>query len=375
MNSTNNNGNESPPPEDEDRGLLFGPRKEGPEPAGDRQKPRRSGASASSPPSRTSPPAEAPDPAGHGETAASSDAVQRRILAGLEDLEKKLAVPAAREADLTAAARTITEQADRIAEATKWVNDTKAAISEILASTGKQIEGLKSAQKTHDEALARLKVQEKGLDKVEKSLGATAKGLEERSSELGAVKQDLATYYRSWTARAKTSLAEMKTSRAEMKTLTERLNAGDHMVTRLEGLQKGWTDQMEKSIGANSAAQRDAAEKTAGNVEQLAATVTEFLKEFAKARAAALKEARQEWTWIRRWTLPALAIALVLAAPPFMVAGGVVQSEFGVLAPYDETGGFKEAVWQRYGGKIEACLREAKRTGQVIECSFDVMYP
>ena len=126
MNSTNNNGNESPPPEDEDRSLLFGPPKEGREPAGDRQKPRRSGASASSPPSRTSPPAaeavaEPSDPAGHGETAASSDAVQRRILALLEDLEKKLAGPAADEADPAAAVRTIAEQ---IAAATEWVNST-----------------------------------------------------------------------------------------------------------------------------------------------------------------------------------------------------------------------------------------------------------
>ncbi len=365
MNSTNNNGNESPPPEDEDRSLLFGSPKKGPEPAGDKQKPRRSGASASSPPSRTSPPAEAPDPAGRAEPAASSDAVQRRILALLEAVEKKLADPAADETDPAAAVRTIAEE---IAAATEWVNNIKVVNSETLALTGKQINGLKSSQSNLGAALEQLKILQEGLDKVEKSLGATAKGLDKRSSELGAVKQDLTTYYEKWTAEAKTGLAAMKA-------LSKRFDAGDHMVTRLEDSIGPWTEQMEESIGANSAAQRAAAEKTAGNVEQLAATVTEFLKEFAKARAAALKEARQEWTWIRRWTLPALALALVLAAPPFMVAGGVVQSEFGVLDPYDDTGGLKEAVWQRYGGEIEACLREARRTGQVIECSFDVMYP
>ena len=100
MNSTNHDENESPPSEDEDRSLLFGPPKEGTEPAGDRQKPRRAGASASPPPSRTSPPAaeavaEPSDPAGRAGPAASSDAVQRRILALLEDLEKKVAGPAA----------------------------------------------------------------------------------------------------------------------------------------------------------------------------------------------------------------------------------------------------------------------------------------
>ena len=341
MNSTNNNGNESPPPEDEDRSLLFGPPKEGREPEGDRQKPRRSGASASPPPSRTSPPAavavaEPSDPAGRAGPAASSDAVQRRSLALLEDLEKKVAVSAAREADLAAAVRTI---AGEIAAATEWVNNIKVVNSETLALTGKQIEALKTAQKTHDAALAQLKILQDGLNRVEKSLGATAKGLGERSSELGAVKQDLATYYRSWTAQA-------KTSRAEMKTLSERLDAGDHMVTRLEGLQKGWTEQTGKAITENAAAQRAAAKQTSDALEELASARTTFLENFA----AALAEVRREWTWTRRWTLPALALALVLAAPPFMVAGAVVQSEFGVLDPYDDTAGLE-------GGRVEALWR------------------
>ena len=364
MNSTNHDENEPPPPEDEDRSLLFGPPKEGTEPAGDRQKPRHAGASASSPPSRTSPPAEPPDPGGRAGPAASSDAVQRRILALLEDLEKKVAGPAASEADPAAAVRTIAEQ---IAAATQWVNNIKAAISKILASTGTQIEGLETAQKTHDAALAQLKILQEGLDKVEKSLGATAKDLNRRSSELGAVKQELATYYGDWTAEAKISLAEMKK-------LSKRLNAGDHMVTRLEKSIGPWTKRMEKSIGANSAAQRDAAEKTAGNVEQLATTGTEFLKAFATARGAALKEARQEWTRIRRWTVPALAIALVLAAPLFVFAGALGQSEFGVFDPYDDTGGWKEEVWKLYGEPVQDCMLDSRRTRQVIGCSFDVVW-
>ena len=369
MNSTNNNGNESPPPEDEDRSLLFGPPKEGREPEGDRQKPRRSGASASPPPSRISPSAAEPaaepsDPAGRAGPAASSDAVQRRSLALLEDLEKKVAVSAAREADLAAAVRTI---AGEIAAATEWVNNIKVVNSETLASTGKQIEALENAQTTHDAELARLKILKDGLDKVEKSLDATAKDLGQRSTDLQAVKQELATYYGDWTAEAKTSLAEMKK-------LSERLDAGDHMVTRLEGLQKEWTEQTTTAITENEAAQRDAAEKTAGNVEQLDTTGTEFLKKFATARGAALEEARQEWTRIRRWTLPALALALVLAAPSFMFAGALVQSEFGVLEPYDDTGGWKKEVWKLYGEPVQDCMLDSRRTRQVIGCSFDVVW-
>ena len=203
MNSTNHDENEPPPSEDEDRSLLFGPPKEGREAAEDRQKPRGPRASASPPPSRTSPPAaeavaEPSDPAGRAGPAASSDAVQRRILTLLEDLKKKVAGPAAGEADPAAAVRTIAEQ---IAAATEWVNSIKAAISDLLASTGKQIEGLESAQKTHDAALARLKIQEKGLDKVVEALDATAKDLDQRSSDLQAVKQDLTDVLpRTWTA-------------------------------------------------------------------------------------------------------------------------------------------------------------------------------
>ena len=368
MNSANNDENEPPPSEDEDRSLLFGPPKEGTEPAGRGEKPSRSRASASSPPPRTSPPAEPRDPAGRAGPGASSDAVQRRILALLESLEEKVAGPAAREADLAAAAGTIAEQADRIGAATEWVNSVKAAISEILASTGKQIEGLKSGQKNHDAALARLKLQEKGLDSVMQALDATAKGLDRRSSELKEVKQDLATYYGAWTG-------QMRSSRGAMRALSERLGTGDRMVTRLEGLQKGWTEQTGKVIAENAAAQRSAAKQTSDAVEELASARTTFLEDFAEGRKAALAEVRREWTWTRRWTAPALALALVLAAPLFVFAGALGQTELGVFEPYDDTRGWKQAVWDRHGQQVKDCMLNSYRTRQVIRCSFDVSHP
>ena len=372
MNSTNDDGDEPPPSEDEDRSLLFGPTKEGTEPTGGREKPRGPRASASSPPPRTSPPAaeavaEPSDPAVRAGTVASSDAVQRRILALLENLAEKLAGPAAGATDLAAAARTIAEQAEQIGAATEWVNDVKAAIPEILASTGKQIGGLESAQQDHDAALARLKILEEGLDRVVGALDATAKGLDERSSELKAVKQELAGYYGEWTA-------EAKTSRGEMEALSKRLDAGDHMVTRLEGLQKGWTEQTARVIAENAAAQRSAAEQTSGAVEKLASTGSAFLERFDEGRADALKEIRREWTRTRRWTAPALAAALVLAAPSFAVVGAVGQSEFGVFEPYDDTRGWKEGVWKRHGKEVKACLLEARRTTGTVRCSFDVVW-
>ncbi len=380
MSSTDNNGNQSPPPDDEDRSLLFGPTKAAAERAGDRQKPRRPHAGAASPPPPNSPPAAeaATDPAGRARPGpssdvaptevASSDAVLRRMLALLEDMDKKVAVLSAGETDLAAAARTIAGQTEQVGAATEWVNDIKAAISEILASTGKQIEGLKSGNRDLDAALAQLNVLKEGLDKVVASLDATAKGLGKRSSELGAVKQELAGYYREWIAEARTSLGEMRA-------LSKRLDAGDHMVTRLETSIGPWTERMEESIGANSAAQRDAAAKTADNVDKLAMTGFRFLQEFGTARGDALKEARQEWTRIRRWTLPALAIALVIAAPLFVFAGALGQSEFGVFAPYDDTGGWKQGVWERHGQKVKDCMLKSWRAGEVVTCSFDIRHP
>ena len=369
MNPISNNGNEPPPSEDEDRSLLFGSPKEGTEPAGDRQEARGSGASASPPPSRTSPPAaeaaaEPPDPAARTGPAAPSDAVLQQILARVVELKEMVAGSAAREADLAALARTIAEQ---IAAATEWVNGIQATASTVFASTGQQIEGLKSTQNTHDAALARLTILKEGLEKVVQALDTTAKGLDRRSSALGAVKQELAKYCEDWTAEANTSLAEMKA-------LSERLDAGDHMVTRLETSIGPWTERMKESIEANSAAQRDAAAKTADNVAQLATTGSQFLKDFDTARGKALKEARQEWTRIRRWTVPALAIALALAAPSFVVVGAVVQSKYDLFEPSDETLGWKQEVWDRHGKQVQGCMVDSYRTKQVIRCSFDVEY-
>ena len=373
MNSTNHDENESPPSEDEDRSLLFGPPNEGREPAGDRQKPRRAGASASSPPSRTSPPAaeavaEPSDPAGRAGPAASSDGVQRRILALLEDLEKKIASPAAGETDLAEAARTI-------AEATEWANNIKAAMATLLETAGQLIEGQKSGRQDLDTAVAGLKSREDALAAQLKTfgtgmekLGALLQRLDLRSSELEALKLKLVDYYGRWTDASKTIVEETST-------LSKRLDAGDHMVTRLEGLQKGWTEQTATAITENAAAQRTAAKQTSDALEELASARTTFLEDFAEGRKAALAEVRREWTWTRRWTVPGLALALVLAAPSFVVVGAVGQSEFGVIEPYDETLGWKEVVWDRHGKQMRNCMQNSMRTGQVIECRINVKYP
>ena len=347
MTSGNDDRNTPVPPKGKDRKVLFGLGKDGgrPPPA----------------PGSTAAPGPSPDTEDPPDLAAAVAALatgQQQLGAKLEELTAALVPEGGDETDLVALSKKISETAE-------WANNLKAATNSLLESTGKQIEGLKSGQKNHDAALARLKILEEGLDKVVPALDATVKGLDKRSSELGTVKQDLTKYYSDWTA-------EAKSSRGEMKALSKRLDAGDHMVTRLEKSIGPWTEQMEESIGANSTAQRAAAAKTADNVEKLATTGTTFLNDFATARGAALKEARQEWTRIRRWTVPALALALVLAVPVFVVAGALGQSEFVVFEPYDETGGWMEAVWENHGKQVRLCMHNSFKMQQVIPCSFDV---
>ena len=120
--------------------------------------------------------------------------------------------------------------------------------------------------------------------------------------------------------------------------------------------------------------QRSAAEQTSDAVKELVSEGSAFLKAFAEGREAALEGIKREWTRTRRWTAPALAAALVLAAPSFAVVGAVGQSEFGVLEPYDDTRGWKEGVWKRHGEQVKDCMGKSLRAKQVIRCSFDVEY-
>ena len=367
MTSTDNDGND-PPPADEDRGLLFGLTKEGAAPADGRRNTRRPRAGALPPPGTVPPAAEGrtepSDPAGRPATPASSDAVQRRILALLESLEAKVAAPAAGATDLAAAARTIAGQAEQIGAATEWVNDIKAAISEILASTGKQIEGLKGGRQDLDAAVARLKILEQGLDRVVSTLDTTAKGLNRRLSELAAVKQELAGYYEDWTD-------EAKAGRGEMKALSARLDAGDHMVARLERLQEEWTDRTGTALDENAAAQRASAQQTFGAAKKLEKAGAAFLKRFDEGRSEVRAAIRRELTSTRRWTTP----ALVLAMPLLVFAGAMGQNEYGLIKRYDETGGWKDGVWDRYGEEVKDCMLESWQTEQAVRCTFAVKHP
>ena len=127
--------------------------------------------------------------------------------------------PAAGATELAAAARTIAKQAEQIGAPPEWVNDVKAAISEILASTGKQIEGLKSGNEDLDGALAQLNGLAGGFG--QDRTGARRHGERPRQEVVGAGGGQAGP------RRVLRGLdAEAKTSRSEMKALSKRLDAG-----------------------------------------------------------------------------------------------------------------------------------------------------
>ena len=198
------------------------------------------------------------------------------------------------------------------------------------------------------------------------ALGALVKRLDERTSALEAVKQELATYYGQWTEAAVTY------GRA-MNTLSKRLDAGDNMVTRLEGLIEPWTARMEAGVAENAEAQREYHATAVSSIQKLTGASDTFLERFDTVGEEALAGFRREWTRTRRWTMPALA--LVLAMPSFAVLGAYGQRDLEVFTPHDDTRGWKQGVWDLHGSQVKECMLESKRTKGVFKCSFDVTYP
>ena len=207
----------------------------------------------------------------------------------------------------------------------EWTNQTKSVTHTLQAASGQQIEGLKGGQRDLRAVAAELKIREEGIagrletfGKAVRELDTLLKGLDRRSSELGALKQELAGYYDQWTAAFEPVLKLMIM-------LSERLNAGDEMVNRFVKHARSWTETMAKSMGTNAAEQRAAAEQTSGNVGKLAEAGDAFLERFDAGSREALAFSRREWRSTRRWTVPALAVALVFSVPSTALVGAIGQ--------------------------------------------------
>ena len=365
-----------PPADDEGRSLLFGWSKEDDEAGEGREQPSQPPASASSAAHPATPPAakdvadtEAPpDLAG---MLASLAAGQRHILAVLGDIA---AGDGEGRAGVAEIARMIADMKQMTTATAEWTNQTKSVTHTLQAASGQQIEGLKGGQRDLRAVAAELKIREEGIagrletfGKAVRELDTLLKGLDRRSSELGALKKELAGYYDRWTAAFEPVLKLMIM-------LSERLNAGDEMVNRFVKHARSWTETMAKSMGPNAAEQRAAAEQTSGNVGKLAEAGDAFLERFDAGSREALAFFRREWRSTRRWTVPALAVALVFSVPSTALVGAIGQSEFGIFARHNETQGWRRLFLERYGERLHACAYEAQKTKSVVRCSFDITW-
>ena len=314
-------------------------------------------------------------PLGPAATMVEFAAGQRRILALLEALTAK---PDAAAGD---AGADLEEAARSIAAATEWASDIRAAMDSLLVTAGKSIRDLEKAEQGLGEEVAALKTREKGFDRqIEllaggaRTLGTRLRQLDEarqkldaRSAELQAVKQEIEQYYREWTAAA-------LTYRREMAALSKRLDEGENLVARVEQAIGPWTERIERSLNANAEAQKRAAAETSGNVRKLTEGGGAFLETFGAAWQGALEDFRAEWRRTRRWSVPVLAAVLALMVPVLPVVGAIGQSKLGIFAPYDDTGNWKQVVWDRHGKQVKKCLKDSMGAREPVTCSFEARW-
>ena len=314
-----------------------------------------------------------PDPA---VTMAGLAAGQRRILALLEELASKHAAAATGDA-----ATDLDEAARSIAAATEWASDIRAAMDSLLVTAGKSIRELEKAEQGLGIEAAALRTRAEGIDGQVEALGsgvrtlgarlqeldAARQKLDARSAELQTVKQEIAKYYREWTAGA-------VTYRREMAALSKRLGEGENLVTRVEKAIGPWTTRIETSLDDNAKAQELAAALTSSNVQQLTESGSAFLETFGTAWEGALEDFKTEWRRTRRWSVPVLAAVLILMVPVLPVIGALGQSKLGIFSPYDDTGNWKQIVWDRHGAKVKKCLEEALDSTEPVHCSFEAKW-
>ena len=371
MTSKKTGGNGAAPTEGAGEGmdLLIGWRAGGEEAAG-AAAPDRSAGEAAEPGAEA-----AADPApALAATMAGLAAGQHRILALLEEQASKQAEGTAGDAGAE-----LGEAARSIAAATEWTNDIRAAMDSLLVTAGKSIRDLEKSEQGLAGEVAALKTREEAFDRQIEALSGGARTLgarlsqldearqklEARSAELQAVKQDIVGYYKEWTGAA---LAY----RREMTALTNRLEEGENLVSRVEKAIGPWTVEIEHSLEKNAEAQRQAAERTSGAVQSLTESGDAFLEKFGAAWQGAVEDFRKEWRRTRRWSVPVLATVLALMTPALPVMGALGQSEFGFFSAYDDTNGWKDLVWEKHGERVAGCMQKAIRTKEPVKCNLEV---
>ena len=349
MASGNNDGNGPHPADEGDRGLLIGLSEGGED----------SGTGTDAPPGADEP------PAGIAAALAGIDARLGRLEVALEadrqsrsGLSEGLTQVVEAAARIAGAAEAVAEIRRTTDEAARFTHDTKEATNVLHAVAGKQIAGLKEGRGDLEKALAALKSRIEGLKAREDALGKGIgelrglwKSMREVLERLASKTETLSDSYENWATGS-------EAHRKEMASLSGALRQGDA--------------RMAESVAKNAEAQQEISTKTHRTVERFAEENDRLLERMGAAREDFLDALRQEAGRVRRWTVPALSAALVLAVPSFAAMGGYAQSQFGVFDAYDDTNGWKRFVWDRHGERVRGCLLRSERTGKVVDCRLRV---
>lgn len=362
MTSGKSDGGGRGPADDDGRKLLFGLPKEGEGPETEPRSPPRQPAGTAVSASPAVPPASRHRPGSQSAAADGSSAdlaaAVESLAAGQRRLDAKLAEAIAMLAAIGEMGPNLAELNRSIEAATQWASNVKAANDTHLEAAGTLIQGLKGGRGDLDKVLAEMTSQQEGLKKqretLDKGIGELRtlwKGANERSAKFESATRALANQYRDWTDQAATLQQEM---------------------AALSKVLRDSVDRMRESVNNNAKAQLDISVRIRGNVREFKTENDRFLARFDAGGQELLETVRREWTATRRWTVPALSAALVVAVMSFPVLGGYAQSRFGVFDPYDETSGWGQFVWDRHGAEVRACLLRSERTGKVVGCRLQV---
>ena len=354
------------PADDEGRKLLFGLPTESEDSEAEPRSPSRRPAGA--PASASAPPVSGDDPgprsAADGSPADLAAAI-RSVAAGQRRLEATLAEATVALSEAREIGSGFAALKQAVERASEFANNVKAANEAHLQAAGAQIGGLKEGRADIEKLVAALKLREEGFAKhreaMDKGIGALrtlwktvddrSRKLDDRSVALETAARTLADNYKDWTDGS-------EALRKEMESLSEALLQGGA--------------RMAESVAKNAEAQLKISVKTLGNVAEFKEANDGFMERFDAGGEALLGAIRREWTATRRWTVPSLTAALVVVALSFPVLGAWSQSEFGMFGAYDDTGGLKQAVWDRQGELIEECIEASRDRGRPVGCRLRI---
>ena len=294
------------------------------------------------------------------------------LVAGQRRVEAQLADQIVALGEITALLPDLHALAGKIDTATEWANNIKAGTEHLLETNSKLIEGLDSGRGDLDKTIAEIQIQKDSLgeqltsfDKGMQELRGLWKRVDERTHALEKVEKELAGHYKNWTVGG-------TGFRRDINALSERLGKVDEIVGRIREAQDAWTEKASEVLETDAEAHRLASEEVSSDVDKLRIAGQDFMEELRGYGAATYVDIEKKQNWIRRWAMPALAAVLLVSAPSFAMVGALGQSEFGVFDAYDDTGGWKQFVWNRHGRQIQACMNKSRQTRKVIACGLKV---